>query len=274
MSETRLTMSHKEAKEKLNHQLSKAKEIADFHITTEDQYKHYDKMFERWMVYTEQLLQTMFTTDDFSYEIGSSQNYESFYDNGFGITLQSKVKELTNNIINVSHTIESIIERFELIKVDSSVMAIKENESSDNTKVFIVHGHDDAAKNEVARTIEKLGFEAVILHEQQNKGQTIIEKIEEHTNVGFGVVLYTPCDMGGKDSESLQSRARQNVVFEHGYLIGRLGREKVCALVKGNVETPSDISGVVYTPMVGTGWKFELANEMKAAGYAVDLNKL
>ena len=145
-------------------------------------------------------------------------------------------------------------------------------------KVFVVHGHDDAAKQEMARYIEKLGFDAIILHEQPDSGNTIIEKIEKFTDVSFAVVLYTGCDMGrAKEAppEEAQLRARQNVVFEHGYLIAKLGREKVCALVKGNVETPGDISGVVYTKMDTDGaWKMQLARNMKAAGLKVDFNLL
>lgn len=146
-----------------------------------------------------------------------------------------------------------------------------------SSKVFIVHGHDEAAKEMMARTLEKVDFDPIILHEQASSGKTIIEKIERFTDVPFAVVLYTECDLGRAKEEKCETercRARQNVVFEHGYLIGRLGRERVCALVKGNVETPGDISGVVYIPMDGAGaWKYELAKEMRAAGLSVDSNK-
>ena len=144
-------------------------------------------------------------------------------------------------------------------------------------KVFIVHGHDDAAKEAVARFVEKIGLEAIILHEQASSGQTIIEKIEANTNVGFAIVLYTPCDLGASKGEKdhLKPRARQNVVFEHGYLIGKIGRKNVCALVKGDIETPNDISGVVYIPMdEGDGWKLAIAKEMRDCGYKVDVNKI
>lgn len=145
-------------------------------------------------------------------------------------------------------------------------------------KVFIVHGHDGAAKQEVARVLEKADFHAIILHEQPSGGQTIIEKIEANTDVAFAVVLYTPCDLGRareQEVEDERGRARQNVVFEHGYLIGKLGRSHVCALVKDGVETPGDISGVVYVPMDEKGaWKFELAKEMRAVGLNIDTNKL
>ena len=153
----------------------------------------------------------------------------------------------------------------------------KPKTSMDKSKVFIVHGHDNAAKESVARFVEKIGLKAIILHEQASSGHTIIEKIEENTNVGFAIVLYTPCDLGASKGEKdhLKPRARQNVIFEHGYLIGKIGRENVCALVKGDIETPTDISGVVYIKMdEGDGWKLAVAKEMKKSGYDVDLNKI
>jgi predicted nucleotide-binding protein len=150
-----------------------------------------------------------------------------------------------------------------------------EVKATDKSKVFIVHGRDELAKIETARFIEKLGLSPIILHEQANLGKTIIEKIEEHTNVGFGIVLYTPCDVGGLDDKNLKSRARQNVVFEHGYLIAKLGRQKVCALVKGNIETPGDINGIVYIPLDDhEGWHNKIAKELRNAGYSIDMNKI
>jgi predicted nucleotide-binding protein len=143
-------------------------------------------------------------------------------------------------------------------------------------RVFVVHGHDDLLKTKTARFIEKLGYEAVILHEQASRGMTIIEKIEAHTEVGFAIVLYSPDDRGNTaaaaGSGELLPRARQNVVFEHGYLMAKLSRARVVPLVSGKVELPSDISGVVYVD--DTNWQFEIAKEMRAAGYEVDFNRL
>jgi len=141
-------------------------------------------------------------------------------------------------------------------------------------KVFIVHGRDNEAKQEVSRFIEKLGLEAIILHEQASAGMTIIEKIEYYSNdADFALVLYTACDHGRGVHESKvppKNRARQNVVFEHGYLMAKLGRENVCSLVKGDIETPNDISGVVYVSLDSLGaWKSEVTKELKACGYAI-----
>ncbi len=150
----------------------------------------------------------------------------------------------------------------------------KEGLHVDKKKVFIVHGHDNEAKYEVARFIEGLKLEVIILHEQASQSMTIIEKIERFTSeASFAVVLYTPCDKGrgAKETKSpSRYRARQNVVFEHGYLMAKLGRENVCALVKGNVETPSDISGIVYTPLdQNGGWESKLKRELRACGYNI-----
>jgi predicted nucleotide-binding protein len=145
-----------------------------------------------------------------------------------------------------------------------------------NKRVFIVHGHDELTKTKTARFIEKLGFEAVILHEQASKGMTIIEKIEANTDVGFAIILYTGDDCGNTkiaaETGNLNNRARQNVVFEHGYLIAKLTRKHVVPLVSGRLELPSDISGVIYVD--DANWQIEIAKEMKAAGYSVDFNKI
>lgn len=141
-------------------------------------------------------------------------------------------------------------------------------------KVFIVHGHDNEVKQEVGRFIESLGLQTIILHEQASSGMTIIEKIERYSNdADFALVLYTPCDRGRGAHETkipARNRARQNVVFEHGYLMAKLGRENVCALVKGEIETPNDISGVVYVGFDAQGaWKTNVVQELKACGYEI-----
>jgi len=141
-------------------------------------------------------------------------------------------------------------------------------------KVFIVHGHDNETKQEVSRYIESLNIEAIILHEQASSGMTIIEKIEHYSSeADFALVLYTACDLGRgiKETKSHpRNRARQNVIFEHGYLMAKLGRENVCALVKGEIETPNDISGVVYVGLDTAGaWKLEVNKELQACGYEI-----
>lgn len=140
-------------------------------------------------------------------------------------------------------------------------------------KIFIVHGHDGELKHSVARIVEKQGIEAVILSEQANQGRTIIEKFEANSDVGGAICLFTADDVGkAKDASSENSRARQNVVLETGYFMGKLGRKHVVILADSEIEIPSDLSGMVYTNT--TNWEVSLLKDLKAMGYEVDFNKL
>ena len=140
-----------------------------------------------------------------------------------------------------------------------------------------MHGHDEGALHEVARFLEKIDQDVVVLREQANQGRTIVEKFEDLGDVAFAVVLLTPDDRGGPADGPLDEqefRARQNVIMELGYFLGRLGRQRVCALFREGVEIPSDYSGVLYVGLTADGgWRMELAKELKAAGLAVDMNK-
>lgn len=245
------------------------------HVTSED------SDFRQWQTRTERFLSKYYGKD--------SEELNSFLETSFSPIMyfggQSKEETYIIEANSCKMGLESTKDTFTvyLEEIKESISSCTPNSSEEsskreNRKIFIVHGHDEAAKIEIARFLEHLDFEPIILHEQADKGLTIIEKIESYSNVGFAVVLYTECDLGRakEDDESKQHyRARQNVVFEHGFLIGKLKRENVCALVKGNVETPGDISGVVYTLFDSAGgWKLKLLKNMQAAGYEIDTSKL
>jgi predicted nucleotide-binding protein len=158
----------------------------------------------------------------------------------------------------------------------SAVTAVPPNLES--RKVFVVHGHDNETKEATARFIERIGLEPIILHEQASSGRTIIEKFEIYSgDIAFAVVLLTPDDVGAANdaTPNLNPRARQNVILELGYFMGRLGRVRVCALHKGGVELPSDYQGVIYIEMDPSGaWKSKLAQELVQAKLPIDLNGL
>jgi predicted nucleotide-binding protein len=145
-------------------------------------------------------------------------------------------------------------------------------------KVFVVHGHDESAKHQIARFLENLDLDPIILGEKSGQGRVLIEKLEQESgiNVGYAVVLLTPDDEGkSRHQDELKPRARQNVILELGYFIGKLGRSRVCPLTVADVEIPSDYHGVEYIPLdTAGGWKLRLANELEAAGYSIDRSKL
>ncbi|MCR4662037.1 MAG: nucleotide-binding protein [Clostridia bacterium] len=161
-----------------------------------------------------------------------------------------------------------------------NIEKLRTNKSNklDSNSIFIVHGHDINKLNEVQLFLNKIDLSPVVLGQKANEGNTIIEKFEKYAaQVSYAIILYTACDIGAEkgNEKNLELRARQNVVFEHGYFTHALGRNRVAVLLEKGVEKPSDIDGILYIPLDCEGaWKFKLAREMKKTGLLIDLNKI
>lgn len=168
--------------------------------------------------------------------------------------------------------------RLKLVEFEDELAAVSEPAARDESLdegVFVVHGKDETLKDRVSHLLSDLGIQPVILHQLPNSGQTIIEKLEAASiGVSFAIVLLTPDDVGrlaSESSESEASRARQNVIFELGYYIGKLGRSRVCALYKPDIDLPTDYDGVVYVPVdEGLEWRVLLLRELESAGFEID----
>jgi len=276
-----LRISKDEAEHQLKNRLDLGYELLNSQINSESQIKDLRQRKKKWVDYTAELLKKIFNNSEnakeFEYASGSIRVVPDELWGGSG-----RVQVMRNNFINDLQAkltvLESIIERLELFSIKKEVDNYGElgDEKIDNKSVFIVHGHDEESKQTVARIIEKLGLEAIILHEKPNKGRTLINKFQDYSNVGFAIILLTPDDLGtSKKEENLKSRARQNVIFELGFFLGKLGIERVCAIKKGDLDLPSDYQGVLYIEMdQNNAWRFSLATELKAVGYNIDLNKL
>ena len=178
--------------------------------------------------------------------------------------------------------LDSMIEEVEEYWEEENDVQAKSRSARDDLKskekVFIVHGRDEGPKHHLRGFLSELGLTPVILDERAGKGRTIIDKFEEEArDVGYAVVILTPDDEGRlRNSEAdMSARARQNVIFELGFFAAALGRKHVCAIVKGNLEIPSDYDGVVYiTYDDSEGWKMKLLRELKTAGFDVDANRI
>ena len=182
-----------------------------------------------------------------------------------------------HTIKRLEELIESLEERREDLKAEQQGTPPLARSTLDSRRVFVVHGRDEAAKEKVRTFLTQLELEPVILDEQPSQGQTVIEKFEGNADVDFAVVLFTPDDTGGlaDSSNEPRPRARQNVIFELGFFVGKLGRKKVCVLHKGGVEIMSDYHGIVYVDMDDAGaWQLQLAKEIRNVGLNVDMNLL
>lgn len=182
-------------------------------------------------------------------------------------------KEYRNGITVLNGILESInLLSGEDIHVDDEKILYDVSKN-----IFIVHGHDETRRIAVESFVRSINYNPIVLFKEPSVGQTIIEKIESNAeNICFAIVIYTSCDLGKvKESTDLTPRARQNVVFEHGYMCAHLGRKKVVALLENGVEQPGDLEGVIYIKLDDAGlWQIKVAKEMNAVGLDVDLNNI
>jgi len=181
-------------------------------------------------------------------------------------------------MLNLFNTMREELELFGMRPKDDK---LQKADIKISNRIFVVHGHDEAMKQAVARTLEKIELEPIILHEKPSEGlRTIIEKFTKYSDVDFAVVLLSPDDMAypkDRSPKDAKPRARQNAVFELGFFIGKLGEKRVLMLLQEeeNFEMPSDCSGVIYIPYDNLGrWRSDLIKELRACGYDVDANKL
>lgn len=183
-----------------------------------------------------------------------------------------RAESLKTQIAKINVLIELLETECELQKND----VVESEPNVKGRQIFLIHGHDHPALRETTGFLGKLQQEVVVLPEKPDQGKTIVDKFEECANVGFAVILLTADDKGGVKSsarEGSQSRARKNAIFGLGYFIGKLGKNRVCALFEPDVEIPSDCADVLYIEMDKKGaWHLQLAKELKAAGLPVDMN--
>ena len=221
--------------------------LQDFMTSKVNKYEFID-LYLDWYSKSKILFSEYFDDTDAMFNEFSSYSTDC---NGYG---------LKNNFTRQFPIFKQLIER-----IKKGVPQIGKNKPKEMTnKCFLIHGHNEVLKLEVARLVEKeLGIEVKILHEQLNKGRTVIEKFEANSIVDFAIALWTYDDEGTKKGEKeLKPRARQNVILETGYFFGQLGRSKVIVLNAPDIEIPSDYSGMVYIPLDGN-WKYDLISEIK-----------
>ena len=277
---TELIVSIEEFKEVLSERIRLGESFFNRKVTNQQEFDQNKEEFNLWDDYNSEYLKQSFNNE--------YNEYKDRYDKcTMFIGFAKRAQTPNDKLINFKESIETKVNNLRklLAKADLLKCAVQSNKKPTKKKVesqtlsnniFIVHGHDERTKLDTARTIEKLGLNPIILSEQPNQGQTIIEKFELHSDVGFAVVLLTADDLGKVKTDSEDKyRARQNVIIEMGYFIGKLGRSKVFPLYEEGVDLPSDLHGVLYIPLDSSGsWKFRLAKELNAAGYNVQANNI
>ncbi len=277
----KLLVNREEAKKRIEEQIEKGKRLCEQKINSEKELEQAIKDCQKWSKSNEDILLKLFGPSPIEKKYKAFSYYTTI---NLDTSKPSRTKEAMNqflmNVDSYGVWIGSYIDHLMVIQNQLEI----HNEPSNalprtfGNKVFIVHGHDEAAKHKIARFVEGLGLTVTVLDEQASRGQTIIDKFKEHADeAGFAVVLLTADDVGAPrdTTDELKPRARQNVIMELGYFLCRLGRERVCILYETDVELPSDIRGLLYIIMDNAGgWKLKVGKEMKIAGLPINPENL
>jgi predicted nucleotide-binding protein len=227
-----------------------------------------DSEFQAWRTKAERILIKIY--GDKSYEV------KNFKNRPFSLTAylsgtdhSAFVKKCAEDLTTTKTIFQEYLKEF---LEDANVEKLSDTPEYSN--VFIVHGHDGELKNEVALLLKKQNINGIILSEQANQGRTIIEKFEDNSDRCSAAIILMTADDEGKSKKEIDTkpRARQNVIFEAGYFMGKLGRANVIIIVDAGVEIPSDLQGVVCTD--SGDWKLQVLGDLKQIGYTVDANLL
>ncbi|MCG3133007.1 MAG: hypothetical protein HMLKMBBP_00093 [Planctomycetes bacterium] len=273
----RLRRSREEVRKLIDDRLSAANDASTAIAATRSDEEGLEA-FEKWRDLTCNMLKAVFDRadvgDDFSGRVSPRHVVMSEYSQ----VEQIAIPGLKGGVAFLE-TLRESLDFHELAPgVTGSPTPLGRTDASDHgARVFVVHGRDSASRLQVQQVLGALGLEPIVLMDEPAMGRTIIEKFEQESRAGFAVVVLTGDDEGGPfgSSEPPRRRARQNVILELGYFLGKLGRPRVCALLQDGVEVPSDIHGVEYVPLDSAGaWKYALADELDAAGYQIDRNRL
>ncbi|NSX36521.1 nucleotide-binding protein [Pseudarthrobacter oxydans] len=237
--------------------------------------------YQTWDKRNQLILEGSFETKSF-FQAGPKADYLDFRGLSYGFGLDHVEGVSTEGLRS---DIEKKIQRLAVIRENLDFYRYESQRNDDrglaqeSPSIFLIHGRAEAPRLQVQNLLLRAtAHEAVVLMEKTNQGATIIEKLEEQLGqrAGFAVVIITGDDHGGlAGSPEMQPRARQNVILELGYAMGRVGRRNVTILYEEGVELPSDIAGVAYYPLDSHGgWQRHLLGDLKAAGFQVSSEAL
>lgn len=239
--------------------------ISEIDVLIEHYVKPSTPGFQAWISEAERFLIKRFGADSFEHKkLKGTKFIPAVY-----ISDSDVVKKCKEGLVATKLIFQTYLSEMD----EENVVEMKAPHKATFDRIFIVHGHDGELKHAVARLVEKQGLQAIILSEQANQGKTIIEKFEENSDVSGAICLFTADDLGRAKADANDlPRARQNVVFEAGYFMGKLGRNHVVIIAEKGIELPSDMQGIVYTDK--SNWEVDVLKELKAMGYTIDFNKL
>lgn len=272
-----LTQPRESVAGELDERIRLGEQLLGANVPTLEVLEDLRERFYTWHDVNRELLRRRFTTDavvnEYTQAVPSVISMDP--------TPAERVADFREDVRRDLRRLRSIRERLDLYDDATGVgPPPRSRTAAPRTTIFILHGRDEARKQALARFLERAtNLRVVILHEEADRGRTIIEKLEDvAAEAAFAVALLTGDDVGRlREAERKEERlrARQNVILEAGYFMATLGRDKVALLYEEGVELPSDMGGLLYTPLDAAGaWKMSLTQELREADVDIDTDAL
>lgn len=263
----------------LDDRIHLGEELYNRQVETQADLKRNKDDYYSWTRYNSEYLKKAFNKEQNEYR-KSYDDTDSFFFGSIGLR-KSPLQDLKSLKDKINHKVcilKKIRAKTDLMNISvlKSGVFKKHVVESNKSQIFIVPGQDVVARDKVTSFIESLDLEVIILEDQAFSNQTLLEKIEANSNAKFAIIIYTPSQKDEKllENGNVKLKAQQNKIFEHGFLMGKIGKSNVCALVNENIEMPNDISGAAYISMDKTDlWCYTLARELKKAGYTINMKK-
>lgn len=277
---TKLLISHEKFVSKISEQISMGDKIYK-QLQTERQLTQFEKEFRIWDDYNNELLRSVFNNAENEYHNSytNSGSMVGVHEVLLGANIYNHEYKFKTSIQRIEaklQELESLMKKAELIPIGEAEMPSRTVKSFSNSiqkpTVFIIHGHDEEMKRSVQLFLNRGEIQDVVLHEQPDKNRTVIEKlIDEGSAADYVIALLSPDDV----QEDGSMRARQNVILEIGYFIGKLGRERVRLLRREGTVIPSDLHGILYENYDKDGaWRIKILKEIQASGININIDKI
>lgn len=282
MHPAELRIAKDDANNKLQERISLGLILKEQRIGSPKQLDDANNEYYSWNTHNEDLLRRIFSTSQYSDEYQQSclPLRLSVAPPSFERQVLEYYKNLNDKILKLGTISDRLDLVVETTNTASKGPSLQSQHSGGTKKVFIVHGHDDAAKASLESFLREIGLDPIVLHKQADEGLTVIEKFEKHSDVGYAFILLTPDEIAylntgdnGADADiKKERRARPNVIFEFGYFVGKLGRSRVCCLHTGGVSLPSDVNGMIYKSFSKSIGEvaYDIIKDLKVAGYKIN----
>ena len=129
--------------------------------------------------------------------------------------------------------------------------------------VFLLCRPTCAHQQKVESFLQEIGVRPIVLADQR-PAEALIERFEDFATDAFAIVLLAGEPQGSNHPDP-------SLLFQLGFLSGRLGRRRITALFRDGLELPPECEEVLCIPFDEIGiWKFALMRDLEVSGFATD----